>query len=70
MVEHPPEKFREIIEFCGLEWDEGVLDFHLTKKSVKTASVVQVRKPLYKTSVGRWRRYEAQLQPLVGGLRA
>jgi len=55
---------RRLIEFCGLEWDERCLSFHANKRVVKTASSVQVRKPLFRSSVQRWRRFETGLEPL------
>ncbi len=55
---------RRIVEHCGLEWDDRCLDFHKTERKVTTASYHQVRQPLYTSSVGRWRRYEAHLGPL------
>ena len=59
---------RELIEFIGLDWDEACLAFHKSKRPVKTASVAQVRKPIYKTSVERWKRYGSGLQPLIDAL--
>ncbi|MDP6368380.1 MAG: sulfotransferase, partial [Planctomycetota bacterium] len=59
---------RQLIGFLGLEWDETCLDFHENERAVKTASNLQVRKPMYKDSVNKWRRYEEQLAPLVGML--
>ncbi len=56
---------RELIEFCGLDWDQRCLDFHRQSRGVKTASFWQVRQPLYHSSVGQWRNYEQQLTPLV-----
>jgi hypothetical protein len=59
---------RRIVDHCGLEWDPRCLDFHRSERSVRTASFAQVRRPLYPTSVGRWRNYEAFLGPLVAAL--
>ncbi|MES0880795.1 tetratricopeptide repeat-containing sulfotransferase family protein [Roseibium sp. SCP14] len=59
---------KRLIAHCGLEWDDACLDFHKSKRPVKTASVAQVRKPVYRSSVDRWRCYETQLQPLVEAL--
>ena len=59
---------RRIVDHCGLEWQARCLDFHLGERSVRTASFAQVRRPLYPTSVGRWRNYEALLAPLVAAL--
>jgi tetratricopeptide (TPR) repeat protein len=59
---------RQIIDFIGLPWDPACLSFHESVRPVKTASVVQVRKPVYSTSVERWRRYGAEIQPLIDAL--
>ena len=59
---------RALIAHVGLEWDDACLAFHKSKRAVKTASVAQVRKPLYKTSVERWRRYGDGLAPLLQAL--
>ena len=59
---------RSLIDFCELDWSDDCLNFHKTKRSVRTASVTQVRQPIYKTSVERWRRYEQFLQPLRDAL--
>jgi hypothetical protein len=67
-VERFEEQARRLVEFCGLPWDERCLNFHETSRRVATASNVQVRRPLYRTSVERWRRYEAQLGPLLAEL--
>ncbi len=59
---------RRIIEFIGLPWDDRCLRFHENARSVSTASVDQVRRPIYTTSVARWKRYEAHLGPLKEAL--
>jgi len=59
---------RRLIEYCGLEWNDACLDFHNTKRSVRTASVTQVRQPIYTSSVERWRHYEKFLGPLLDAL--
>jgi tetratricopeptide (TPR) repeat protein len=68
VVANTEEKAREIIAFCGLEWDPQCLKFHESDRPVKTASVSQVRKPVYGSSVARWRRYGPGLQPLIDAL--
>jgi tetratricopeptide (TPR) repeat protein len=60
---------RRIIAHCGLEWDDACLAFHQTARSVRTASATQVRQPIYRTSIGRWRPYEDELQQLLRTLR-
>ena len=59
---------RRLIEFCGLEWDPSVTRFHESSRTVKTASIWQVRQPIYTASVERWRKYESALGPLLDGL--
>lgn len=56
---------RRILAHCGLPWDERCLAFHKTDRTVRTASVAQVRQPIYKRSVSRWRAYEEFLGPLM-----
>jgi len=56
---------RKILEFAGLEWDERCLDFQNTQRAVVIASTWQVRQKIYKDSVGRWRRYEKFIKPLL-----
>jgi len=68
LVASPEETNRRLLAFLGLEWDPGCLNFHKTDRLVSTASAAQVRQPLYQTSVGRWRHYQAALQPLLDRL--
>ncbi|MCP5092842.1 MAG: tetratricopeptide repeat protein [Gammaproteobacteria bacterium] len=56
---------RRILDHCDLPFNEACLRFYETDRAVKTASSEQVRKPIYTSSVHLWRRYEAQLDPLV-----
>lgn len=59
---------RELVDFCELDWDDACTDFHTADRNVLTASSWQVRQPIYKTSVERWRRYEKHLGPLLKAL--
>lgn len=59
---------RRLIAFCGLPWDDAVLRFHQTKRAVRTNSEYQVRRPLYTSSIGRWRAYEPWLGSLFAAL--
>ena len=54
-----------IIEFCGLDWQEACLQFHKSTAPSSTASAVQVRQPIYQSSIERWKKYERYLQPLI-----
>jgi Flp pilus assembly protein TadD len=59
---------RRLVASCGLPWDARCLDFHRNSRPVRTASALQVRKPIYRSSIGRARRCEAFLGPLVAEL--
>ena len=60
----------KLLEFCGLDWQEACVDFHRNVAATTTASAVQVRQPMYRTSLSQWRHYEKELQPLATILRA
>lgn len=55
---------RALIDWLELPWEDACLDFHRQDSAVTTASAVQVREPVHTRSIGRWRRYERQLEPL------
>jgi len=59
---------RRLLDYCKLPWDDACLDFHRSERVVKTASLAQVRSPLYKGAAGRWRHYEKHLAPLLAEL--
>jgi hypothetical protein len=59
---------QRIIEYLGLDWQENILDFHKHSDASLTASAVQVRSPVHKGSVGKWKHYEEQLQPVYNRL--
>lgn len=61
---------RRILDHCGLPWQEACLEFHGRSGAVATASAAQVRRPLYRSSIGKWRHYEQQLRPLARYLSA
>lgn len=69
LVNNQEAQSRRVLQHCQLGWEPNCLDFHLNQSPTATASVVQVRQPLYHSSVERWRHYEAQLQPLLDILR-
>jgi hypothetical protein len=56
---------KRLVAACGLEWDPACLSFHETRRVVRTASMIQVRQPIYQRSVGRWRQYQQWLAPLL-----
>ena len=57
-----------MLDFLGLPFDEAVLDFHSTRRLVRTPSATQVREPIYTDSVHAWKRYEKWLGPLLEAL--
>jgi len=69
LVENQKSETHDLLKFCDLEWDEQCLDFHKTKRIVKTASSSQVRKKIYKGSSEAWKKYEKYLQPLIQNLK-
>ena len=61
LVVEPRRRIAELLRFCGLEWEEACLAFDRADNAVRTASVWQVREPLYRRASGRWRNYAAHL---------
>jgi hypothetical protein len=68
LVDDLEDQARRLVAHCGLDWDETCLAFHKTQRPVLTASATQVRQPIYKSAVGRWRVYEEFLGPLTRAL--
>ena len=68
LVENQARVSKRMIDHLGLEWDEKCLDFHTNERNVMTPSNLQVRQPMYKNSINRWKRYEKHLQPLINVL--
>ena len=68
LVEDLEGQARRLVAHCGVEWDKRCLAFHETKRPVHTASLVQVRKSIYASSVGRSRFYGSRLKPLMDAL--
>jgi tetratricopeptide (TPR) repeat protein len=64
VVEDLEGSVRRLLDFCGLEFEPACVDFHRTKRSVRTASSEQVRQPIYREGLEHWRHYEAWLDPL------
>ena len=65
LVENPEEETRRLIDYCGLEWEDACLEFYKSKRQVKTLSAYQVRQKIYSSSMGAWKNYEEELQPLI-----
>jgi tetratricopeptide (TPR) repeat protein len=68
VVESLEAQARRLIDYCGLPWDDRCLSFHKTSRPIATPSNVQVRRPIYRSSLARWHKYEAYLQPLLAEL--
>lgn len=68
LTEEPELWSRRIVEFAGLDWQEACLAFHLNPRAVRTASASQVKQRMYRGSSEAWRKYGAQLAPLVAAL--
>lgn len=66
LVGDQEEMSRKIIDFCDLEWDQNCLEFYRNERAVQTASRVQVRKPIYNKSIGRWKYFETELSKIPG----
>lgn len=65
VVENQEYVSRKIVAHCGLDWDPACLEFDRNQAPVATASAAQVRKPIYRDALARWRRFESQLTPLI-----
>jgi hypothetical protein len=59
---------RRLVAWCGLDWEPACLSFHEAKRPVRTASVAQVRQPIYRRSLARWKNYEGALASLFARL--
>lgn len=65
LVDDPPANGLRLVEYCDLPWNPKCLDFYTSRRTVLTSSRHQVRQPIYRTSVERWRKYEPFLAPLI-----
>ena len=65
LVNNPKREIKSLISFLGWTWDDIYLNPHLNKRSVTTASVVQVRSPINSNSIGSWKNYKKLLQPAI-----
>lgn len=68
LIEEPERVIKELLNYIGLPWEDKVMKFYETQRPVKTASIQQVRKGIYKESKEKWRRYEKYLSPLISVL--
>lgn len=70
VVENTPTAAAKMLAYIGVEWESQVLRFNELDRTVKTASVWQVRQPIYKTSTAKWKLYPDYLAPLIQGANA
>lgn len=70
VVKDTEAQAKRLIQYCQLKWDKRCLDFYKNERPIRTASVTQVRQPVYDSSINRWRDYEKFLTPLINILRS
>ncbi|MBF0621594.1 MAG: sulfotransferase [Magnetococcales bacterium] len=68
VVANPKQEVKRMLKHVDLPWSDDCLAFHKKKRSVRTASAVQVRQPLYNRSVARWEKYRKYVDPIIDGL--
>jgi tetratricopeptide (TPR) repeat protein len=68
LVADPESSIRALLHHCGLSWEVGCLDAENNDQPIFTASVAQARRPIYSTSLTRWKKFERHLRPLAEGL--
>jgi hypothetical protein len=68
LVNNTEETARAVIAFCGLDWDPNCLEFQSNPQAAYTFSELQVRKPIYRSSLQKWKAYEPWLAPLIEAL--
>ncbi len=65
IVNDHEKESKRLADYIGIPWDASCLNFHHSKRAVNTASAIQVRQPIYKTSMNRWQKYKPYLKPLL-----
>lgn len=68
MVNDTENTIRQLLDYCGLPFEQACLEFYNNKRPIKTPSAEQVRQPIYKDAMEQWKNYEKYLQPLKEGL--
>ena len=64
VIDDLDKQVRRILNFCGLEFEQQCIDFHKTKRTIKTPSSEQVRQPIYRSGRDQWQNFAAHLTPL------
>ena len=70
LIDDQEVESRRLLAHCGLAWSEDCLDFHSNTGAVSTPSAAQVRRPIYRDSIARWRRHADALAPVRAYLEA
>ena len=65
IIKNPNERISDLLEFCNVKFEDNCLNFHQSKRPVKTASSEQVRQPMYKTGLDYWKNYSNSLDTLI-----
>ena len=65
LITNQETEVKKLLKNCELDWDENCMTFYKNKKSVATASLAQVRSPIYKSSVQKWKNYSSELNELL-----
>ena len=68
LVDSTEQEVRRAADFCGIEWQEEMLEFHRSSSPTNTASAAQVHRPIYNSSVRKWKKFERHLEPLIAKL--
>jgi hypothetical protein len=70
LVAHQLPETRELLAYCGLEWQDSCAEFHRNPSATTTASASQVRRPIYDSSVAQWQHYATQLAGFGAALKS
>ena len=65
LIKNQKQEIKNLLHYCNLDWDENCMTFYKNKKFVSTASLAQVRSPIYKSSVEKWKNYSSELDDLL-----
>lgn len=65
VISNPENEIKKLLEHCNIDWHPNCLNFHKNKRTVMTPSYDQVRRPIYNSSVAKWKKYEQYIQPLI-----
>ena len=65
VIDNPNDRIRDLLEFCNVKFEDSCINFHKSKRPVKTASSEQVRQPMYKTGLDYWKNYSNNLDTLL-----